>query len=106
MDRLYGEIGNGRHFAVRAEGEVVSSTTLFSDGQTAQIEDVATMPEHRGQGYARALVLHALADARAAGHDFVFLVADARDWPKELYRRLGFEAVGEKYAYLLHPLPE
>jgi ribosomal protein S18 acetylase RimI-like enzyme len=106
MDRLYGEVGNARHFAVFADGEVVSSTSLFSDGRTAQIEDVATLPEHRGQGYARALVLHALAEARGGGHDFVFLVADARDWPKVLYRRLGFEAVGEKYDYLLHPLPE
>jgi ribosomal protein S18 acetylase RimI-like enzyme len=106
MDRLYGEIGNARHFAVLSDGEIVSSTSLFSDGRTAQIEDVATLPEHRGQGYARALVLHALTEARAGGHDFVFLVADARDWPKELYRRLGFEPVGEKYDYLLHPLPE
>ena len=106
MDRLYGEIGNARHFVVCSDGEVVSSTSLFSDGRTAQIEDVATLPEHRGQGYARALVLHALAEARRRGHDFVFLVADARDWPKELYRRLGFEPIGEKYDYLLHPLPE
>ena len=106
MDRLYGEIGNARHFAVYAKGEIVSSTSLFSDGRTAQIEDVATLPEHRGQGYARALVLYALAEARRRGHDFVFLVADARDWPKELYRRLGFEPIGEKYDYLLHPLPE
>ena len=35
------------------------------------------------------------------------LIADARDWPKELYRRLGFDSVGEKYAYLLSPaLPQ
>lgn len=106
MDRLLGEAGNGRHFGILADGIVVSSTSLFTDGRTAQIEDVATMAEHRGRGYATALVLHALAEARAAGHDFVFLTADARDWPKELYRRLGFEAIGEKYAFLLHPLPE
>ena len=105
MDRLVAEAGDGRHFAVRVDGEVVSTTSLFSDGKTAQIEDVATLPEHRGQGYARALVLHALAEARGEGHDFVFLIADARDWPKELYRRLGFEALGEKYSFLLHPLP-
>jgi ribosomal protein S18 acetylase RimI-like enzyme len=105
MDRLIAEAGDARHFAVRADGAVVSSTSLFSDGETAQIEDVATLPEHRGQGYARALVLHALAAARAGGHDFVFLIADARDWPKELYRRLGFEGIGEKYSFLLHPLP-
>jgi hypothetical protein len=39
------------------------------------------------------------------GHEFVFLAADARDWPKELYRRLGFDGVGERYAYLLTQEP-
>jgi hypothetical protein len=45
-------------------------------------------------------------EARAMGHEFIFLVADARDWPKEMYGRLGFHGVGEKYSYLLHPLPD
>jgi GNAT superfamily N-acetyltransferase len=104
-ERLVAEAGNARHFAVVVEGEAVSGTDLYSDGRTAQIEDVSTLPEHRGRGYASALVLRALDEARATGHEFVFLTADARDWPKELYRRLGFEPLGEKYAYLLHPLP-
>jgi predicted GNAT family acetyltransferase len=81
----------------------VSSTDLYSDGRTAQIEDVMTLREHRGRGYASAVVIRALEEALAGGHDFVFLTTDARDWPKELYRRLGFEPLGEKYAYLLTP---
>ena len=38
----------------------------------------------------------ALRDASfdVAKAEFVFLVADANDWPKELYRRLGFDEVG------------
>jgi ribosomal protein S18 acetylase RimI-like enzyme len=100
-DRRFAEAGNARHFAVVVNGEPVSSTDLFSDGRTAQIEDVGTLPEHRGAGHASAVVMKALEEARAMGHDFIFLVADARDWPKEMYRRLGFDAVGEKYAFLL-----
>jgi GNAT superfamily N-acetyltransferase len=94
-----------RHFAVVLGGTPVSSTDLYSDGRTAQVEDVMTLPEHRGKGYAKAVVSRALDEAWARPHDFVFLIADARDWPKELYRRLGFDPIGEKYSFLLHPLP-
>jgi ribosomal protein S18 acetylase RimI-like enzyme len=100
-DRRFSAAGNARHFAVLVDGQPVSSTDLFSDGRTAQIEDVGTLPEHRGAGHASAVVLKALEEARAMGHDFIFLVADARDWPKEMYRRLGFDGIGEKYAFLL-----
>ena len=97
--RRVAEAGNARHFAVLVEGEVVAAADLFSDGRTAQIEDVATLPEHRRRGYGRAVTERALAEAIAEGHEFVFLVADDDDWPKELYRRLGFEPVGCTYAF-------
>jgi len=100
-DRLIAAAGNARHFAALVDDVPVSSTDLYSDGRTAQIEDVGTLPDHRGQGYASAVVMRALEEARVMGHEFIFLIADARDWPKELYRRLGFDAVGERYAYLL-----
>jgi ribosomal protein S18 acetylase RimI-like enzyme len=93
----------GRHFAVRADGEVASAADLYSDGRTAQVEDVATMPAHRGRGYASAVVLRAVEEALSSGHDFVFLVADAEDWPKELYARLGFEPLGHEWAFLKSP---
>jgi len=83
-----------RFFAVTANGSVASYGDLYIDGNIAQVEDVATVPEHRGRGYASAVVLRAVEDARAAGAKLVFLVADAEDWPKELYRRLGFDEIG------------
>jgi ribosomal protein S18 acetylase RimI-like enzyme len=83
-----------RFFAVLADGQVVSYVDLYHDGRTAQIEDLATLEEHRGHGYASALVLHSLQEARHAGCDLVFLVADAEDWPKLLYGRLGFDDLG------------
>jgi ribosomal protein S18 acetylase RimI-like enzyme len=52
------------------------------------------VPEQRGRGYASAVVLRAVEEARADGAELVFLVADAEDWPKELYRRLGFDEIG------------
>lgn len=83
-----------RFFAGLADGEAASFASLLLDGAVAQIEDVATLAEHRGEGLARAVVLHSLAEARRAGADLVFLVADGKDWPKELYARLGFDPIG------------
>jgi ribosomal protein S18 acetylase RimI-like enzyme len=72
-------------------GDGLAMCKLWSDGTTAQVEDVYTAPEARGGGHARALVTHALAVAREGGHDLTFIVADADDTPKELYSRLGFD---------------
>ncbi|HEX5470083.1 MAG TPA: GNAT family N-acetyltransferase [Gaiellaceae bacterium] len=100
---IFEEPGRARHFAVLVDGRVVSATDLFSDGSTAQVEEVATLPEFRGRGYATAVVQRAVDEALATGHDFVFLTADADDWPKELYRRLGFDEVGMEWAFLKNP---
>jgi GNAT superfamily N-acetyltransferase len=98
---LFAEAGSARHFAVQVDGQVVSATDLLSDGRTAQVEEVATLPGFRGRGYASAVVQRAVDEALATGHDFVFLTADANDWPKELYHRLGFDEVGDEWAFLL-----
>jgi ribosomal protein S18 acetylase RimI-like enzyme len=92
-----------RCFAVVIGGEVVSYTDLYLREGAAQIEDVGTLPEHRGRGYASAVMLAAIAEARNAGADLVFLFADADDWPKELYRRLGFDEVGRYVKFFAPP---
>jgi GNAT superfamily N-acetyltransferase len=97
------ETGRARHFAVVVDGEIASAADLFSDGRTAQVEDVITHLDHRGRGYASSVVLHAVEKALAEGHEFVFLVADADDWPKELYARLGFEPIGHKCSFMRRP---
>ena len=83
-----------RFYAVLVEGEVASFTDLYLDRDTAQVEAVVTLPEFRNRGYASAVVSRAVEEARRAGAALIFLVADASDWPKELYRRLGFDEVG------------
>jgi ribosomal protein S18 acetylase RimI-like enzyme len=105
-DELFFHHGNARHFAVLADGAVVSAAELFSDGRTAQVENVVTHPAFRGRGLASAVVLRAVDEAIAAGHDFVFLVADDADWPKELYTRLGFAPLGREWSFLRLPVPD
>ena len=100
---LIGERVRTRFFAADVDGEIVSYSDLYQDGSDAQVEDVGTVPEHRNEGHASAVVLAAIAAARAEGAEFVCLVADAHDWPKELYRRLGFDEVGHYTKFFAPP---
>lgn len=84
-------------------GAVVSHADLYLDGDTAQIEDLSTDPVHTRRGHARAVVLTAIARARAAGCDLVFLVADADDWPQSWYQRLGFQTIGAYHVFVRPP---
>ncbi len=95
LDRRYGEAGGDRWFVAPTTGEPLSACRLLSDGRIGQVEDVGTREHARERGYAKAIVLAALAASQAAGHGPIFLTADAADWPQLLYARLGFEAVGD-----------
>lgn len=92
---------NARLFGIRLDdGALAAVTLLFSDGgEVAQVEDVYTIPEARGRGYARALVTHAAGLARSEGHQLTFIVADDNDWPKQLYAKVGFEPVGRSWLF-------
>ncbi len=92
-----------RYFAAVADGRPVSSCELYARDGIAQIESVATLEPYRGRGLARAVVLTAAREARLAGAEIVFLVADADDWPRHLYRKLGFETIGVDYRFLRTP---
>jgi N-acetylglutamate synthase-like GNAT family acetyltransferase len=84
-----------RNFSIRDEaGEVVAMTKLYSDGVTAQVEDVYTMPEWRNHGCARRLINRAIAVALEDEHELVFIVADDDGWPKHLYSQMGFDPIG------------
>lgn len=90
---------NTRYFAVRAPRGVVSWCHLYQEEEVAQIEEVSTFERYRGRGYATATVLRAIEEAKAAGARLIFLVADANDWPKDMYMKLGFQPVGRIYEY-------
>jgi GNAT superfamily N-acetyltransferase len=76
------------------DGEPVAMTKLYTDGVTAQVEDVYTVPAWRNRGCARRLITRAVALAHEARHELVFIEADDNGWPKRLYSRLGFDPVG------------
>ena len=85
--------------AVRVGGRPVAHCALYHRGRTAQVEEVETEPPWQGRGFARSVVLGAVGEARRLGCSLIFLLADADDWPRLLYRRLGFEALGRTHEF-------
>jgi len=83
-----------RRFGARVDGRLVASCSLLVGDGVAEVDNVNTLPSHRGRGLARAAVVAAAGAARDAGVDLVFLGAYRDDWPHRWYRRLGFEHVG------------
>jgi GNAT superfamily N-acetyltransferase len=94
-----------RYFVGAIDGIDAAVTTLYSDGATAQVEDVATLRDHRRRGLARATLTMAIDAALEMGHELVFIVADDEDWPKDLYGRMGFDPVGRFWGFT-RPGPE
>ncbi|MEU4578561.1 GNAT family N-acetyltransferase [Nonomuraea sp. NPDC023979] len=84
-----------------ADGGLAAYADLYAHEGVAQIESLVTLARHRGNGHARALMRSLLAET--AGADLVFLLADAADWPKDFYARLGFETAGRTHSFLKTP---
>jgi GNAT superfamily N-acetyltransferase len=103
MDDRFGRVLSARDFAAPPEGPGCSCR-LYSDGTLAQIDEVGTVEDRRGHGYARAAVLAAADAATAERLEPIFLLTDASDWPQELYRRLGFDDIGAVYEFLKLPI--
>jgi ribosomal protein S18 acetylase RimI-like enzyme len=92
-----------RFFVAELDGRAACVCELYVIGGVAQIESVDTLEEFRGRGCASAVVLAAVDAAHRRGADLVFLTADESDWPKDLYRRLGFEPVGRSWSFARVP---
>jgi ribosomal protein S18 acetylase RimI-like enzyme len=98
-DKLIASVIAARSFAVLEHGEVAARCQLYADRDIAQVENVYTRPSDRRRGLARALVGHAVQEARASGARLIFLIADASDWPQGLYREVGFRDAGLLYRF-------
>jgi ribosomal protein S18 acetylase RimI-like enzyme len=97
---LLGRFAVTRFLAALVDGEVASWSDLYVADGVAQVEDVGTLERFRNRGLASAVVLAAVRAAEEAGAELIFLIADEDDWPKDLYGRLGFDAVGRIYEFV------
>jgi ribosomal protein S18 acetylase RimI-like enzyme len=95
-----------RWFGVRdSDGVVVSLGALLVLQGVGYVDNVATFPEARRRGYASAITGHIAREARSAGAEHVFLLADSDALATvRMYERLGFRGAG-KLASTRGPVP-
>jgi ribosomal protein S18 acetylase RimI-like enzyme len=77
-------------------------TVLTEDAPIAKLSSLVVAPESRGQGVGRALVRHAMAQARDRGCARMTLTTHLRRTEAHaFYERLGFELTGRRYVIAL-----
>ena len=99
MDERFSRLVGARDFAAPPHRNDGCCRLFVRDG-IGQVDQVGTLAAARNRGYARAAVQAAVAAAGAERLDPVFLVADAEDWPRGFYERLGFDPVGGRMEFL------
>jgi spermidine synthase len=99
---LIRRIVTGSHcFVLACEGnEIIGMGRAISDGiSDAYIQDVAVLPEFRGQGVGTFVVKEILKQLRADGLQWIGLIAGRQSHP--FYRKIGFEEMPAATAMLL-----
>jgi ribosomal protein S18 acetylase RimI-like enzyme len=92
-----------RFFITDVDGRPVASCELYVHEGAAEVDNVHTLTPFRNRGGARAAVGAAIDAARSAGADLVWLLADAEDWPRRLYAKIGFDPLGECWHFTKPP---
>ena len=85
------------HFSLYSEEKPIASITLSLNNDIARIDDVGTLPEFQGKGYATRLMNYALSEAKKLGTTHCFL--EASDSGLSIYQKLGFKTLFRNNVY-------
>lgn len=88
---------NLRHFSLYKQEKPIASITLSMHDAIARIDDVGTLPEFQGKGYASALMRYVLSEAKRLGARHCFL--ESSDSGLGVYQKLGFEPLFKNNIY-------
>jgi len=88
---------NLRHFSLYKQEKPVASITLSLINGIARIDDVGTLPEFQGKGYASALMRYVLSEAKRLGAYHCFL--ESSDSGLGVYQKLGFKPLFKNNIY-------
>ncbi len=85
------------HFSLYKQEKPIASITLSLHDNIARIDDVATLPEFQGKGYATHLMTYALQKAKKLGATHCFL--ESSESGLSIYQKLGFETLFKNNIY-------
>ncbi len=88
------------HFSLYQNNKPIASMTLSLNNKMARIDDVGTLPEFQGRGYATKLMQHALLEAKKLGATDCFL--EASESGLSIYQQLGFKPLFKNHIYGLY----
>ena len=89
-----------RPYLATLNGTPAGTFSVWPRGIFAWIDDVATHPDFRMQGVGRTMIFEACKRATEARCEWVVLISDLFDTPREMYKTLGFEPIGEVRGFL------
>lgn len=90
-DRL---TGTAHHFLIQDGGETVAAgRVIFYDDETAKMQRIAVLQNHRSKGYGRVLLLAMEERARELGLRYSLL--DAQCQVESFYKKLGYVTVSD-----------
>lgn len=82
------------------DGIPAGTVSVWPRGVFAWIDDVATHPNFRMRGIGRTMIFEACKRAMEARCEWLVLMSDLFDTPQEMYKTLGFEAIGEVRGFI------
>lgn len=93
----HGENTAFRHYVGYYQDQPVSAATLFVNGETAMIHNIATIPGFRKRGFGSAITLKVMQEAKHLGVKFCFL--DSSNIGLTIYQKLGFKIYSKQELY-------
>jgi GNAT superfamily N-acetyltransferase len=85
------------HFVLYANNTPISCLTLSIEESRARIDDVGTVPEFQGKGYASCLIYDVLQRAKQLGVNKCFLEASEKSLV--VYQKIGFSTIFKNSIY-------
>jgi ribosomal protein S18 acetylase RimI-like enzyme len=83
-------------WVIEHEGQIIAAACGLYNGRHGILSQVAVLPDYRGQGYGKQIVLACVESLKAVGARRIRLfVRENNHQALEFYRRLGFEEVEE-----------
>ena len=95
----YGKGQAFHHYVSYVEGKPVSCATLSTSKYGARIDNVGTCNNYLRQGFARAITLFAMYEAKKLGYNMVCL--ESSDEGLSLYLNIGFKEIYQNKVYEL-----
>lgn len=91
-----GQDDAARHFAVRADNEIIATCRVRLLGSAAKIERVAVLKDYRGKGVGRILMRYLMNELRK-NSDIDLFKLSSQSYAVPFYEKLGFKTRGGEY---------